>query len=156
MVNKKNKGFAMIEVMVAISVLVLISAVMALHLSKARQQAKLEKCLIDKELIIKAIEIKRIEKKAVLGEITGSFCSDCGSCRSGNSWTKESVNSADCVSKMTAVFKKLGYPYLPRDSWGDPFLIDENEGEGSYPCESKDVLRSINCGPSFVPFYSCN
>ncbi len=115
----------------------------------------MKKCVADLKLVAQAIDIKRDEKNDYLGKITGSFWSD-RECRVGPpywGWSKASINKPECINAITAVFKKIGFQYLPRDPWGDTYMIDENEYEGS--CGNKDILLSYNCGFEFIDYYIC-
>lgn len=157
----KNKGFTLIEILVAVAIIGFLVSLAVLSLNNTRQKAKTEKCLADLQLISKAIQVKTLEKQKMLKDITGSSCSDCV-CRNrdeypGGYWyySKASVNDPDCVNAMTSVHKKIGYAGLLRDPEGNPYTIDENEGEGTNPCLNNDIVKSFYCGGIYVPHYLC-
>jgi prepilin-type N-terminal cleavage/methylation domain-containing protein len=155
--NKKRRGFTLIEILVVISVIAFITVSAIFFFNKARQNAKIKKCVADIKIVAQAIDVKRDEKNDYLINITGSGCSDCA-CRIGGgnyNYSKQSINTPSCISNMTSVFKKIGFSYLPKDPWGDPYLIDENEKEWSGdPCR-EDILQSYNCGMELIDFYAC-
>lgn len=105
------------------------------------------------DAIYKQIESGRILQQKTLMQLTGGGWT-AGACYGGSGYD---VKIAGCEAALTSAFvTKLGMGALPKDGWGDPILLDENEGEFSNdPCR-KDSIWSIHSGLSMtIPFYNC-
>lgn len=129
MMIRKN-GFTLIELIV---VIVIIGVLATLGLSSydgVQKKAKYTKAQTDIRELTDLVIAARLATGNTFGVITGSLCSECA-CRSGN------IKSAGCLDRYKAVIQALNtasesisVDQTPVDSWGNPYLINENEGEG--------------------------
>ena len=157
----KQKAFILIELLVVIAIIGLLASIVLVSVNQAREKARESKMKADFDQIYKAIEVARDRDDKVLGKITGNWCSDCACRNVGDLSTLSDTHS--CIVNHKNAFERIGLSSLPRDPWGSPYLIDENELEfDSDPCR-KDSLRSA--GPDRkcstgddigirIPFYS--
>ena len=104
----------------------------------------------------KVIHLAKTKTGLPLRYITGETCTDCISCRDGKDLIDLDPTDS-CAVNLIAAFTAiesaggLGVPgNLPRDPWGSPYLIDENEMEPNFPneCDFKDVIYSA--GPNGI------
>lgn len=104
----KEKGFALIELLVVISIIAVLSVIGMTVFSGVQNNARNTKVSADFNAIYKNIDIARMLQQKTLGEITGSWCSEC-SCRG--------VDALGCLSVMTASYANLTsapfYPWTP-------------------------------------------
>lgn len=153
--NIHRSGFTLLELLIVIGILAVLAAVAVLVINPAEQiknaRIKSEQTKVN-DLADTFIKIKVFSGKG-LREITGSGCSDCP-CRIATStvdvipacstgWNNALNKIAD-VGTSTAAIGSLGA--YAKDTWGGPYLLDENEGE-SGGC-SRDIIRSA--GPDRI------
>ncbi len=143
---RARHGFTLIELLVVISIIGLLASILMISLGHARTKAKTSRAQQDLMQIMKAIELARDDQNKNLKDITGNNCSDCG-CRSAGD-LRNIPNTAPCASTMNTQFAKLGFVKAPRDPWGSPYLMDENEGEGGCDTTRKDHIYSA--GPDGI------
>lgn len=143
--KKVNSGFTLVELLVVISIIAILSVIGVTVFSGVQNNARDAKIKADFDAMYKNIEIVRMLQQKPLGQITGNYCSDCGGCRSAT--FSDPTQYATCLSIMTTSYSKITTASLPSDPWGDPYYIDENEGEGGVSC-SKDSIRSA--GPDRI------
>lgn len=148
----KRRGFTLIEILVVIAILGVLSAVVLASLNAARSRAGNAAARSDLKQILKAIQIAQAEQNKPLWQITGSGCSDCGTCRTAPDLRNVPTNHAcytTWVNNITAIQNATNGQYtsltkITRDPWGSPYTIDENEGEVvGNPCANQDSLRSV-------------
>jgi prepilin-type N-terminal cleavage/methylation domain-containing protein len=151
--KNKNRGFSLVELLVVIAIIGILSSIVIASISAAREKALKTKTKASLDILRNQISVAQGEKGLTLLSITGSGCSECG-CRGIGDLRNIATSSSCYVSMSTALTKILvaadaGYTSssdLIRDPWGSPYLIDENEGEGSPTNCSRDSLRSA--GPN--------
>ena len=158
----KHRAFTLVELLVVIAIVGLLSGVAVVATNNARQKAKIAKANADIQQIYKRIDLVRNNNNLVLMSITGSNASD-WPCRSRN--LDGLATSDSCIISMTNTFATLGITPLPRDPWGHPYLIDENELEGG-GCVSDnlysaglDFVDSGGAGDDInfaIPMYYCH
>lgn len=137
----QNSGFTLIEILIAISVITLLSAIGLVSYGTAQKSAQKAKVQDDFQSIQTNIEIARRGANTTLLGVTGHGCSDC-ICRGID------VRSSTCVDAMRTAWGKINGAPLQVDPWGNPYLIDENEYEWIYnPCR-QDTIRSA--GPDHL------
>jgi prepilin-type N-terminal cleavage/methylation domain-containing protein len=140
---RKRHAFTLVELLVVIAIIGLLSTIAIVATGAARDKARTAKVNADFQQIFKQIEVARNNYNLPLISISGG-CSDCN-CRIGSDISVLPSSHA-CVAGMQAFFNAIGTPVLPRDPWGSPYLMDENEME-SGGC-SPDRLSSA--GPNKV------
>lgn len=147
-----KRGFTLIELLVVISVIGLLSSVILSSLNSARAKSKTTVAKQQMATIVKGTVIAQGEANKTLMSITGSGCTDC-SCRASNGYTPQSPG---CYTATFTAFTNIqnatngifgNMTAMIRDPWGNPYLLDENQGEGGN-CSSIDGLRSA--GPDGV------
>ena len=113
-----------------------------MNVSETREKAKVQKCRADLTQIRTQIELKRNQTDKLLSQITGSACS---ACACWDATPPNNISGENCFNKMTTTFQRIGFPALLKDPWGDPYLIDENEGElyNGTTCR-RDSIRTYN------------
>ena len=149
MIFSKNKGFTLIELLVVIAVIGLLSSIVLVSMTGAREKARRAKADSELQEILKAVMMAQINEDKVLGKITGSWCSDCV-CRPAEcAYTCEA-----CKDSMDIAMQSIGLPGAIKDPWGKYYRIDENELEFAHnPCR-KDTIISSGYRTIQVPFYS--
>jgi len=150
--QKNNQGFTLIEILISVSIIVIISTLAMIATSKVKQDARDTVCEANLSSISDAIEVRRMTYDKLLKDITGSDCSRCPC----SPYDKDSLHDINCVTSLNSAYNSIGFKEYLIDPWGDPFLIDENEGEDpGDPCVY-DIIYSVNCGSVDVDFYLCD
>jgi prepilin-type N-terminal cleavage/methylation domain-containing protein len=153
----KSAGFTLIEILVAVAILAILSALALVIFKGADQKARLAKVQQDFDVISKEIQISRESNAKSLCEITGPIAenNNCVSdwlCRGGT--TK--VNALpSCYNQVTANWAKItGKPYLqqplPTGPWGNIYVYDENEEEPNF---NWDTTTNSAGGPNWYCRY---
>ena len=145
--NSRN-GFTLVELLVVISIIGVLASIVMVSVNSVRASARMTRAKADLQQIMKAIEIARDNSNATLMEITSEDCSDCGPCR-GAGDLRNIPDTHPCAATMNTQFQKLGLPRAPRDPWGAPYLIDENEGE-DVPCIPTRLDHIYSAGPDGI------
>jgi prepilin-type N-terminal cleavage/methylation domain-containing protein len=138
--QNNERGFNLVELMVAVSVIAILSTKAT---TSFRTVANNGLAVAQAKTIRKQImAIREMQDKTLL-DITESGCSACncvsgGWGESGSSW---SPRNPSCIAIHEAVWKKLGFQKIPKDPWGNVFMLEENEGEfGPDDCRRDQLL----------------
>ena len=130
--NSKEKSFTLLELLTVIAIMGMLASIVLVSLARARERARYAKAQSELNQIRKAIILAQDRENKVLGEITGSYCSECPCRNRDPSWCLLPDDSGDpCYVSLRNAFNRIGLT-LMRDPWGCPYLIDENEME-QYP-----------------------
>lgn len=135
---QKQKGFTIIELLIVIVILGILASFFLVSFRTWQYRAKLSRTEGELLQIRLKIDVARYAGDQVLGEVTGSWCSDCP-CRDVPDLIQLSSSHA-CITNWENVASKIGFPAGTRDPWGDVYLVDENELEGGN-C-NLDTLKS--------------
>jgi hypothetical protein len=97
--------------------------------------------------LLKAVMAGRINNNTHLYGITLSNCTGCGV-----------IPYATALDRISAAAGANLDGLKDGDPWGNPYRIDENEGEGASPCANQDTIR-VTGQPTIpvvvVPFFNC-
>lgn len=146
----KKLAFTLVELLVVITIIGVLSLVIAFAIRQTSLNAKTARQEADLKSILTAIESKRAEKSTILFNITNDWCSACQCVSNGNT-----PQDAGCISRMTTVYQNLGFNKIQIDPWGNSYMIDENERENNL-CGTHDNLYSFQHGNIIdIPFYIC-
>lgn len=152
----KKLAFTLVELLVVITIIGVLSMVIAFAIRQTSSNAKTARKEADLKSILTAIESKRAENTTVLLNVTGDNCSACKCISNGHVPT-----DAVCVARMQTTYRNLGFNKTPTDPWGNPYMIDENEREINWFnlynnwCYAHDTLYSYQHGGLNVPFHIC-
>lgn len=151
-------GFTLIELLVVISVIGVLSSVVLSSLGEARDRARNAKSLSDANEIQKLIQIAHLNSNQTTYGFTSTIN---GSNNFGDTCNfVGDVNNSSCLSKAvdfyTALYTAAGVPnphslgYFA-DSWGNPYIIDVNDGEPPYTaCTREDTIYTTEGSDTFT------
>ncbi len=128
-----KRGFTLIELLVVVAIVGVLASMVMSSLNDARDRARLARVQADIYEIQKLITLAQIETDDFLTNITGSNCSFCH-CRPDISDTACAERWELTIGNIVAAAgaDPSVATALYRDPWGNPYLIDENQGE--YGC----------------------
>lgn len=156
----KQQGFTLIELLVVISVISVVASLVLSSVNSAREKAKIARAQMDFKNIELLVVQAQLNANQTLQQITGSGCSRC-QCDYQNqieplatdvSCTNQWEFSINAIAVAAGEDASVAEPYY-RDPWGNPYLLDENEGEGGNWCRI-DKLSSSQGSPTWTePLY---
>lgn len=139
--TQKSRGFTIVELLIVIVVIGILAAITIVAYSGIQTRAAGAKRDADISEYYKAILIARQNTGKTLGQITGNYWS-AGSCvynpgsNTGNVEPRDLPKTNTCWTTYYDNLAKIGAAsgmsldgLKTGDSRGDPYLIDENEGE---------------------------
>jgi len=141
-------GFTLIELLVVISIISLLSSVVLASLNSARNKSKIAATKQQMTQIVKGMVVAQGESSKTLTKITGTGWT-AGSCIGAG----KTPQDAGCYTAVFNAFTKIevatnglysGLSSMVRDPWGNPYILDENQGEGNNQanCANVDLLKS--------------
>jgi prepilin-type N-terminal cleavage/methylation domain-containing protein len=138
----KKRGFTIVELLIVIVVIGILAAITIVAYNGIQTRAATAKRNSDIALYYRAILAARINTGMTLGQITGSYWS-AGSClpspgsNTGNIEPRNLAKTDSCwvtyYNDLTTIGAAAGMSLSglkAGDNRGNPYIIDENEGEG--------------------------
>ncbi len=136
---KNKKGFTLIELLVVIAIIGILATVVMASLNAARENAKVSAAKADILQIAKAVDAARAMSGSVyLKDVTLSGCTYCGDSATVEARLRTALQR---ISAAAGSFESLDQSTL--DPWGNPYRLDENEGEqAGNPCRIDQITTS--------------
>lgn len=148
--TKQINGFTIVELLIVIVVIGILAAITVVAYNGIQERAQTTQANSELATLAKAMRIARINEGTVIGEVTGSYCTTCGD-QTRYETTLSAISDASGTN-LDAL--KDG------DPWGNPYAIDENQGEGTgvEACNHRDrvYVRPAHSGVDEIrlPLYS--
>lgn len=136
--SQTQSAFTLIELLVVIAIVGLLSSVVLGAVADARSQAEYTRVQSDLRMFAQAIDLAR---QPDITTVTGHGCSVC-TCR-------RDASSESCRNQMRQVrssieaITNVDLSQAARDPWGNPYMLDENEGEFPSNLCRRDTLWSF-------------
>jgi len=138
---QKEKSFTLIELLVVIAIIGLLASITYVSLQEAKERAKIGRTQEELAEITSAVKIASFAQDEALKDITGSGCSECV-CRTVIDLSVL-ADTHQCIINWNNVINKIVLPVGFRDSWGSPYLLDENELEFiANPCRMDSLCSA--------------
>lgn len=170
---KGRDGFTIVELLIVIVVVAILASISIIGYSGIQQRAIQSKRDADMAILLKAITLARINTERTLGSITGSYWSF-GSCSTpannpDAAEPRDLSSSHICWTRYYAVLTNIGNAaqmdissLRSGDARGNPYMLDENEGENGDMCAQDSPIRyftgngvAAGYGPAIPKFFSC-
>ncbi len=149
--DKKNKGFTLIELMVVISIIALISSVVIVSISRARERALATKFRQEMRQFIYALELYRTDKKmyphegGVFNQAHGTSISN-SNVISRSFPTESNANNVPWLAALVLPYVKT-LPYVPQNSYNQSQIAWSYTGIAP-------AFNPVRCvGDSLIPRY---
>jgi len=143
-------GFTIVELLIVIVVIGILAAITIVAFNGVQERSRVAVANTELRMLEKAILVARNNESKNLMSITGSNCTRC----SDQARYELTLDRISAAANMNLNGLKEG------DPWGEKYAIDENEGEGSTGCGSRDGvgLLSAHTGTIilYIPFYGCS
>ncbi|MBP9690880.1 type II secretion system protein [Candidatus Woesebacteria bacterium] len=138
-----NTGFTLVELIVVIAIIGLLATIGVSSYNNILKESKYTKTRTEITEIVKMVKLGRDISGKTLIEITGSGCSECA-CRNGQ------LQSASCATTVqtaigkiaTAANNVIDVSEISKDFWGNPYLLNENEGETPGVCNTDNIASA--------------
>ncbi len=149
--NAKTKGFTLVELLIVIVIISILAALIIVTYQGMQQRTREVKQDADVSQLVKAIGVARESSGKTLREITGQTWT-IGGCEVGGNnpdgtEPRNLPKSHACWTKYYSAIDKIATASGTNldaikngDPRGNPYNIDENEGETSQPCNSRDAI----------------
>ena len=147
--RKSVSGFTIIELLVVIVVIAILATISVVAYTGIQERAVMSKRQADAKTLLGAIHIARINTNQTLGQITGSYWSigECTSATRNPSATepRSLPKTHPCWIRYYHILSSIGTAagmnlesLRTGDPKGNPYMFDENEGEGGNFCTATD------------------
>lgn len=154
--NKQQTGFTIVELLIVIVVIGILAAITIVAYSGIQDRARATQTNAGLNDILKAVHLARINEGKTLMQITGTGCTSCTD--------PDGTKMATALDKI-GVAAGMSLSGLKKgDGWGDPYKLDENEGEQQFvdPCRADTFSltnQTIKVGKGVIvpkiPTYGC-
>ena len=150
--NKKPHGFTIVELLIVIVIIAILAAITIVSYNGIQQRAAASKRESDAKQLLNAIHMARINTGGTLLQVTGSTYS-LGSCTTAANnpglvepkdlpkthvcWTRYYANLTNVGNAAGVNLESL----REGDRNGNPYMWDENEGEGGNFCATDGGVR---------------
>jgi type IV pilus assembly protein PilA len=138
-----QRGFTLIELVIVVAVIGILTAIAIPAYGNIQQTARVNTAKSDLTNLRKAIDLARSNSNATLITVTGSNCTYCtftvdplDTPKTGAGWVTYNATLKKISDASGINVKGL------LDSYGRPYLIDENEGEGVGNCNTDAISAS--------------
>ena len=145
----KQTGFTIVELLIVMVIIGILAAITVVAYNGVQDRARTAKMKSDVALLTKAAMAARIANGSTLINVTGSNAT-AGSCAGKPTGTDLAAlpTSDSCWTSYASALSKISTLSGINvnnmvDPWGRPYLIDENEGEGSPTNCTKDTLAAF-------------
>lgn len=116
-------GFSLVELMITVGIIGLLASVATPAYSLFSDKARYGRARYELGGFKDTVVATRNSEDRYLIQSTGNACSSCS-------------------APALAGWAGLGYTTIPRDPWGEPYYMDENEGENSPTDCRNDIILS--------------
>lgn len=117
--QKSKSGFTLVELLIVIVVIAILAAISIVAYNGVQERAKVSQANTDLRNLQKAILTAREATGKTLLQITGSNCTRCYNAAA----YEQAIDRIGAAAGANIGYLKSG------DPWGNPYGIDENEGE---------------------------
>ena len=171
--NKKVYGFTIVELLIVIVVIAILAAISVAAYTNIQERAKTSRRNSEMAQLLKAITLARTATGKTLSEITWSTYSIGGCIATGSSSNpsglepKDLPKTSNCwlqyysnLDKISAASGVDLSSFRNGDERGNPYMWDENEGEGGDYCRADNAIiyftgngTAIANGPNIPKLY---
>lgn len=141
-VPMKNKGFTLIELLVVVAIIGILATVVLASLGRARSNARIAKAQAEINQMKTLMVGAQLNSDQTLADITGFH-------GSGDPCVTD-IQSSGCITRWENAIDLLVVEYdsstdisgFYRDPWGNPYVLNENEGASGFSDCSPNTLLS--------------
>ena len=153
--NRKAHGFTIVELLIVIVVIAILAAISVAAYTTIQERAKTSRRNSEMAQLLKAITLARTATGQTLGEITGSYASISACVNTGPNpdglESKDLLKTSSCWARYYINLDKISAAsgvdlssFRDGDARGNPYMWDENEGEGGNYCSTDGQIRYFN------------
>ena len=153
--NRKAHGFTIVELLIVIVVIAILAAISVAAYTSVQERAKTSRRNSEMAQLLKAITLARTATGKTLGEITGSYASISACVNTGPNpdglESKDLLKTSSCWARYYINLDKISAAsgvdlssFRDGDARGNPYMWDENEGEGGNYCSTDGQIRYFN------------
>ena len=150
--NRKAHGFTIVELLIVIVVIAILAAISVAAYTNIQERAKTSRRNSEMAQLLKAITLARTATGKTLGEITGSYASISACVNTGPNpdglEPKDLLKTSSCWARYYINLDKISAAsgvdlssFRDGDARGNPYMWDENEGEGGNYCSTDGQIR---------------
>ena len=125
-----QEGFSLVELMTVVAIMGTLAAVAVPRFSSSSDKVKQTQVQTDTLVASTAVSSMHLNLKSVIQsfQATNASPGNCVACAQG--WqVGTSPSTWGNIAAGDAAWRALGYPKTPLDPWGEPYILDDNDGE---------------------------